>query len=178
VSRLKTQPARYIYTKHILPSDPLRGRERINLMSIYKREPQIFGAVKSHYTERHRKGHNCALHHTKEQDNTMRKAVTEDTLAWLNTAVSDGMHYSKMAAHVGCCTDTLKRILHRHGIVEFEGAKFQSRTIDNSLKWERPCMRCRDARPRPKWQYFCDRCTSQNERIQKDNASDEHSIIR
>jgi len=96
---------------------------------------------------------------------------TEQQLEWLDDAVQRGLPYSKMATVIGCCTDTLKRILHRHGIVEFEGAKYQSRTIDKPVQWTRPCMRCGDDTPRPKWQYFCDRCTEQNDRI--DGATDD-----
>ncbi len=91
---------------------------------------------------------------------------SESELAWLEDAVAEGLPYSKMAAHMGCCTDTLKRILHREGIVEFEGAKYQSRTLDKPVMWDRPCMRCKDETPRPKWQYFCARCSDLNERIE------------
>ena len=35
--------------------------------------------------------------------------------------------YSELAQRVGCCVDTLKRILVREGLQEFEGAKYQVR---------------------------------------------------
>lgn len=88
--------------------------------------------------------------------------VTDDLLDWLVDAVERGTSYVYMAARVGCCTDTVKRILHRHGIKEFEGAKYAYK--DPPEMWSRPCNRCGDASPREKWLYFCTKCTIENNR--------------
>lgn len=88
--------------------------------------------------------------------------VSHDLLDWLDDAVERQVPYSQMAAYAGCCTDTIKRVLNRYGIVEFEGAKYAFK--DALPTWSRPCNRCGDARPRPKWQYFCDACTADNNR--------------
>lgn len=82
--------------------------------------------------------------------------VTDEMLVWLRAAVDGEIAYSDMAAHVGCCTDTLKRILHRHGIADFEGAKYQKK--EDVTKWKRPCSDCGSTKPRPKWQFRCNPC--------------------
>ena len=59
-----------------------------------------------------------------------------------------------------CCTDTLKRILVREDMADFEGAKYalspSHRT--QTKMWKRPCIRCKSEVERPKWQYICDKC--------------------
>ena len=65
---------------------------------------------------------------------------------------------------MGVCVDTLKRILQREGLAEFDAAKYAvSLSFDTQQTWVRPCMRCKDETPRPKWQYICDRCKERNE---------------
>lgn len=98
--------------------------------------------------------------------------VNERTLDWLDEAIDLGQSYQYMADHLGCCTDTLKRILHRHGLVEFEGAKYQSLTINPGPQWERPCMRCKSDEARPKYQYFCTPCTERNKRMASQSHED------
>jgi len=88
--------------------------------------------------------------------------VSDDLLDWLVVAVESDTSYATMAAKVGCCTDTLKRILHRNGIVEFEGAKYANKPVP--VMWTRPCTRCSDTKPREKWLYFCATCKLENER--------------
>lgn len=67
--------------------------------------------------------------------------------------------YRAMADYMGVCTDTLKRILVREGMAEFDGAKYAiSPQRDSQKTWAKPCMKCKDTTPRPKWQYICDRC--------------------
>ncbi len=88
---------------------------------------------------------------------------SEQQLAWLDEAVAKDIPYAEMARHIGCCTDTLKRILHRHSIVKFQGAKYQSRNELQGPQWTRPCMRCKSTEERPKWQFFCSVCTEENE---------------
>lgn len=86
-----------------------------------------------------------------------RISMTEETRAWLHdnhTSTS----YSDMAAVVGCCVDTLKRILVREGLQEFDGAKYVLRRDFEEEQWTRPCMSCGDKTPRPKNHYFCPKC--------------------
>lgn len=64
--------------------------------------------------------------------------------------------YAEMARRFGVCSDTLKRILVREGIAEFEGAKYVPR---REVKlWTRPCINCKDTTPRPKNLYLCEEC--------------------
>jgi len=63
-----------------------------------------------------------------------------------------------MAAHIGCCVDTLKRILVRLELREFTGAKYVAARTSSVQQWERPCMDCQDNAPRPKGHYFCRPC--------------------
>jgi hypothetical protein len=63
-----------------------------------------------------------------------------------------------MADRIGCCIDTLKRILVREGIQDFAGEKYQVRRDFHEKTWRRPCMGCGDEHPRPKNWYFCRDC--------------------
>ena len=93
---------------------------------------------------------------------TQRSQLSEDQIARLQYMLNNDYSYRAMAKEFGCCTDTLKRILVREGLAEFDGAKYAISPLHKSeaQMWERPCMRCKDATPRPKWQYICDKCTS------------------
>lgn len=88
-----------------------------------------------------------------------RVSVTEEHLDYLRSAVASGsISYPEMARRIGVCTDTCKRILHKHGIVEFTGAKY---VVSRPIKvdtWTRPCMGCRSTEPRPRNHYFCSDC--------------------
>lgn len=87
-----------------------------------------------------------------------RRPISADQIEWLRHQNNIGMSYKDMASHVGVCTDTLKRILHRNRIVLFDGAKYQdNRDVDLKL-WSRPCSSCGDTTPRPKWKFFCRPC--------------------
>jgi len=66
--------------------------------------------------------------------------------------------YDAMARRLGCCTDTLKRILVRMELQEFDGAKYQVRREAVVKTWTRPCMKCGSEKKRPKNHYFCDPC--------------------
>lgn len=72
--------------------------------------------------------------------------------------VDEGVPYVEMARRLNINEDTLKRALHKHEIVEFEGAKYQTSRRHDVQKWTRPCLRCKDTEPRPKNQYVCDKC--------------------
>lgn len=86
-----------------------------------------------------------------------RVAITEEEISWLRR-VHKETSYTAMAEQVGVCVDTLKRILAREGIEEFDAAKYVVAPKLSLQTWERPCIGCRSKERRPKWQYFCDRC--------------------
>jgi hypothetical protein len=65
-----------------------------------------------------------------------------------------------MAAHIGCCIDTLKRILVKMGLEDFPGAKYQVALRLKPTQWNRPCMDCGDQKPRPRAWYYCPACRS------------------
>jgi transposase-like protein len=71
----------------------------------------------------------------------------------------DRISYVEMARTLGMSTDTLKRILHRERIREFDAAKFVAAEDIEYIMWERPCMDCKDTTPRPKWIYYCEACS-------------------
>lgn len=85
---------------------------------------------------------------------------------WLR-AQHGNVTYATMADHVGCCVDTLKRILVRLGLEEFDGAKYQTSTSSQIQTWQRPCMDCGNTKPRPKTWYYCRPC-----RIQRGHDND------
>lgn len=91
-------------------------------------------------------------------------ALTPDQLQYLKASAANNVPATVMAKHIGCCTDTLKRILMRHNIAHYDGAKYATSQTHNTKFWTRPCMICKTTKPRPKWQYICDGC--------KDNFSD------
>tara|TARA_B100001939_G_scaffold299427_1_gene274846 strand:+ start:1499 stop:1792 length:294 start_codon:yes stop_codon:yes gene_type:complete len=68
------------------------------------------------------------------------------------------MPLKEMAAQVPCCVDTLKRILNREGIAIFPAAKYQTSKRQRQQTWERACLSCGSKKPRPRWQYICNKC--------------------
>ena len=66
----------------------------------------------------------------------------------------------EISAYMGCCTDTLKRLLMRENLRQFSGERYQvSRAfIEQQSQWMRPCLRCGDRDPRPKGWYMCRVC--------------------
>ncbi len=91
------------------------------------------------------------------------RKITAGDRKYLAKALKDKKPYTEMAVRMNVCVDTLKRILQREGLAEFDAAKYAaSMSYEEPVMWERPCMKCRDATPRPKWQYICDRCTERN----------------
>lgn len=90
--------------------------------------------------------------------------ISKSERKYLAKALKDKKPYTEMAVKMNVCVDTLKRILQREGLAEFDAAKYAvSPSFDEVQTWSRPCMRCRDDSPRPKWQYICDKCTERNE---------------
>jgi len=86
--------------------------------------------------------------------------ITDADLKYLANALQENKPYTEMARHLDICVDTVKRILQREGLAEFEGAKYviALSSEKHQKMWSRPCMKCKDARPRPKWQYICNKC--------------------
>ena len=68
------------------------------------------------------------------------------------------MTLKQMADQVGCCVDTLKRILNRENIAIYTAAKYQTSKTKNAGSWARPCMKCGSKKSRPRWQYICTPC--------------------
>lgn len=87
-----------------------------------------------------------------------RRPLSEAERARLEHMLSQRYTYRRMAAEVGVCVDTLKRILMREELVFFEGAKYVPNPHKRYHHWRRPCMRCGATDPRPKGQYICDDC--------------------
>jgi hypothetical protein len=83
--------------------------------------------------------------------------LSKDFLVWLRLNHNDFTH-KELADKANCCVDTMKRLLHREGLQIFEGAKYVA-INENPLKmWERPCLRCKCTKPRPKNQFICNPC--------------------
>lgn len=87
-------------------------------------------------------------------------SVSDADLDWLRSN-HDVHSYSDMAQRIGCCVDTLKRILVREGLQEFNGAKYQVRRDFEEKTWSRPCMSCGSKELRPKNWFFCKSCRKQ-----------------
>jgi len=87
--------------------------------------------------------------------------ITDEQVAWLHCNHID-LSYPHMARTIGCCVDTLKRILVREGLQEFDGAKYAVNRKHDEDTWGRPCLRCKDTSPRPKNHYLCPRCRRSN----------------
>jgi len=91
-----------------------------------------------------------------------RTPLTEEQVGRLRYMLDNDYSYRAMAKAFGVCTDTLKRMLVREGLAEFDGAKYAVSPASKYevTMWKRPCLRCKDATERPKWQYVCDKCKS------------------
>lgn len=83
--------------------------------------------------------------------------LTDDDKVWLKQNHSK-QSYNSMARRIGVCSDTLKRILVREGLQEFDGAKYQCSRDTNVKMWTRPCNSCGSTELRPKNYYFCTPC--------------------
>ena len=82
-------------------------------------------------------------------------SISDADLIWLRNEHQNHT-YSHMAKRVDCCVDTLKRILVREGLQDFDGAKYQVRVKEEY--WSRPCVNCGSKQKRPKLHYFCKPC--------------------
>ena len=89
-----------------------------------------------------------------------RMKLTKEQVSRLRYMYNKDYSYRAMSKAFGVCTDTVKRMLVREGLAEFDGAKYAISPMHKTqaAMWKRPCLKCGDATPRPKWQYVCDRC--------------------
>jgi hypothetical protein len=87
---------------------------------------------------------------------TKRRMETHATITYLKVASRKKIPYKEMAGHIGVCVDTVKRMLSRHGIEDFDGAKYAF--PPETKMWNRPCMGCGTTVTRPKNLYYCDKC--------------------
>ena len=99
-------------------------------------------------------------HAVEEPRMTVRNPLTEgqrDLLEWM---LHNDYSYRAMARRFDISSDTLKRILIREGLAEFDGAKYAivSQEVENLDLWDRPCLKCKSCEPRPRWQYVCNNC--------------------
>ena len=83
--------------------------------------------------------------------------VSDSDKQWL-TSNHKKLSYHQLANRLGCCVDTLKRILVREGLQEFDGAKYQVRRDFEEKKWNKPCIGCGCNKSRPKNYFFCIPC--------------------
>lgn len=83
--------------------------------------------------------------------------ISDEDMTWLH---EEHRHHSypTMAKRLGCCVDTLKRILVREGLQDFDGAKYQVKRAHSQDTWTRPCINCKSTEERPRLQYMCGRC--------------------
>lgn len=95
-----------------------------------------------------------------------RPRETPEQVEWLRTnysprpGVTQKEHFAFLAAHIGVCPDTVRRILVRHNIASFASEKYLVALPKLApSKWRRPCIICGDTKSRPKWHYRCKRCT-------------------
>ena len=86
-----------------------------------------------------------------------RIKLSDDDIAWLRD-VHEYESYPDMAKRFGCCVDTLKRILVREGLQDFDGAKYQVRRKSNVTFWQRPCLDCGSDESRPRMWFYCTSC--------------------
>lgn len=98
-----------------------------------------------------------------------RIILTEEQEDWL-IENCDRLSYADQARHIGCCVDTLKRLLMRRDLVFFEGAKFATSTSSQLETWNRPCNNCGCTKTRPKWQFVCDHCRSKWDSTENDDG--------
>lgn len=86
-----------------------------------------------------------------------RVIISKDNYHWLH-AHHARTSYADMARKLKVNIDTLKRILVREGLREFDGAKYAVARETFVELWKRPCMRCKSREQRPKNMYFCKKC--------------------
>lgn len=81
--------------------------------------------------------------------------LTDEQMNWLEENHTK-FSYNALAARLSCHVDTLKRILAREGLQEFDGAKYTP--AQKTETWTRPCITCGCKKPRPKNWFMCGVC--------------------
>lgn len=82
--------------------------------------------------------------------------LSDEQLDWLADQIGK-IPYTQMARHIGIDVVTLKRILMREGLAEFEGAKYTPAPTPPQM-WTRPCISCGCTKPRERHLYLCHPC--------------------
>lgn len=86
-----------------------------------------------------------------------RRVLSNDEIRWLRDAHGRGATQIEMADRIGVCVDTVKRMLVRHGIASFDGAKYLA--VSTAPRTHtKPCLKCGDRTRRPTEYRLCDRC--------------------
>lgn len=98
---------------------------------------------------------------------TRRFELSDEQVEWLSDNFETYTN-AALARKMGCCVDTLKRQLVRHGIAYFPGAKYHYRSKPRT--WTRPCSICGSEQERPKFQYRCDKCHTREQSPEYDWA--------
>jgi len=80
-------------------------------------------------------------------------------LNWLRRN-HDRVPYTEQARRIGVSVDTLKRILVKNGIAEFDGAKYARPPFEDAPRWDRPCIKCGSTEDRLRAYYLCTSCRS------------------
>lgn len=83
--------------------------------------------------------------------------ISDDNMHWLSQHHAN-VTLTEAARKLSVCVDTLKRILVREGLRDFEGAKYVVARKETVNMWTRPCMDCGSTELRPKNWYYCRKC--------------------
>lgn len=81
--------------------------------------------------------------------------VDAETEAWLRSNYLQPI--TAIAARIGCCTDTARRILTRMGLVLYPGAKYAP-ARQRPVKKQKRCLRCRHKFNGHRTQFMCADC--------------------
>jgi hypothetical protein len=84
-----------------------------------------------------------------------RFSLSSEQANWLKNNHSNFTN-AHLARQLGCCVDTLKRIMMKMELAYFPGAKYHYRS--KPKVWSRPCMICGCTKSRPINQYRCTPC--------------------
>ena len=84
-----------------------------------------------------------------------RFSLSTEQATWLKQNHSDFTN-AHLARQLGCCVDTLKRIMMKMELAYFPGAKYHYRSKPKT--WNRACMICGCKKSRPIQQYRCNSC--------------------
>lgn len=89
---------------------------------------------------------------------TTKSRLTTAQLQEIAALRSAGTPWSKITQAFGAHEQTIKKELHRAGLMSFQGAKYDQPLTTTTNLWSRPCSVCGSTKPRPRWQYRCDPC--------------------